>query len=139
MAKIVVNRCHGGFGLSKAAMLRYAGIKGITIYPEDSGFGRKIYYTVPSDQRVSALTPDEWKAATVEQRLEHNRAYIASVINDHDIERDDPVLVQVVSELGSEANDRYAELEIVEIPDDVEWQIEEYDGREWVAEVHRTW
>lgn len=26
-----------------------------------------------------------------------------------------------------------------EVPDDVQWQIEEYDGREWVAETHRTW
>ena len=28
---------------------------------------------------------------------------------------------------------------IVEIPADVEWQIQEYDGMEWVAEKHRTW
>jgi hypothetical protein len=27
----------------------------------------------------------------------------------------------------------------VDIPDDVKWEIEEYDGNEWVAEVHRTW
>jgi hypothetical protein len=33
----------------------------------------------------------------------------------------------------------YAELKIVDIPDDVEWEIDEYDGKEWVAEVHRTW
>jgi hypothetical protein len=30
-------------------------------------------------------------------------------------------------------------LTIVDIPDDIEWQIEEYDGMEWVAEVHRIW
>ena len=27
----------------------------------------------------------------------------------------------------------------VEIPDDVEWQIEEYDGTEHISEKHRTW
>jgi hypothetical protein len=27
----------------------------------------------------------------------------------------------------------------VDIPDDVKWQIEEYDGNEWIAESHRTW
>lgn len=26
-----------------------------------------------------------------------------------------------------------------DIPDDVEWEIEEYDGLEWVSEKHRTW
>ena len=30
-------------------------------------------------------------------------------------------------------------LKVVEIPDGIEWQIEEYDGKEWVAETHRTW
>ena len=36
-------------------------------------------------------------------------------------------------------NDGYSELKVVEIPDDVEYDIQEYDGNEWVAEKHRTW
>ena len=56
-----------------------------------------------------------------------------------DLDRNDPHLVQVVKELGQEANGSFADLSIVEVPDDVKWQIEEYDGSEWVAEVHRTW
>lgn len=54
------------------------------------------------------------------------------------ITRNDPVLVQVVEQLGSLANDRYAELTVVEVPDDANWYIAEYDGNEWVAEG-RTW
>jgi len=30
-------------------------------------------------------------------------------------------------------------LKVVEIPDDVEWNVQEYDGNEWVAEKHRIW
>jgi hypothetical protein len=56
-----------------------------------------------------------------------------------DIPRDDPILVQIVEEMGSNANGDYAELKVVEIPDDADWYIEEYDGSEWVAERHRTW
>ena len=53
--------------------------------------------------------------------------------------RDDPILIQVVEELGETANGRCASLKIIEIPDDVEWTIGEYDGQEWIAEKHRTW
>ena len=56
-----------------------------------------------------------------------------------DVERNDSILVEVVEELGEEANGNSATLKIVEIPDDVEWIIEEDEGREWVSEKHRTW
>lgn len=58
---------------------------------------------------------------------------------DRHIARDDPYLIQVINELGTEANTRFCTLKIVEIPEDVKWEIAEYDGREWVAERHRTW
>jgi hypothetical protein len=56
-----------------------------------------------------------------------------------EIARNNPQLIQIVEQLGKNANTRYSTLKIVEIPDDVEWQISEYDGVEWVAEKHRTW
>ena len=56
-----------------------------------------------------------------------------------DIRRDDPLLVRIVEELGKESNTKFSELTVVEIPDDVDWYIEEYDGGEHVAERHRTW
>lgn len=46
--------------------------------------------------------------------------------------RTDPLLVQVVEELGEEANGRYATLQITELPAGTLWRIEEYDGRESV-------
>ena len=58
---------------------------------------------------------------------------------DRDIPRDDAALIRVVEELGDAANGACADLKIVEVPDDVDWYIEEYDGNEWVAERHRTW
>jgi hypothetical protein len=58
---------------------------------------------------------------------------------DRDVNRDDPYLVKIVREMGSDANGSYADLRIVELPAGVEWEIAEYDGNEWVAEKHRTW
>lgn len=58
---------------------------------------------------------------------------------DRYIDRDDPYLIQTIRELGERANSRFCTLKIVEVPADVEWEIAEYDGLEWVAEKHRTW
>ena len=56
-----------------------------------------------------------------------------------EIKRDDPRLVACVEKLGPLASGILASLIVVEIPDDVEWEIESYDGKEWIAEKHRTW
>lgn len=62
------------------------------------------------------------------------------IVDQYDLERTDPKLVECVEFLGSAvASDGCAKLKVVEVPDGVEWQIEEYDGMEHVAEVHRTW
>lgn len=54
--------------------------------------------------------------------------------------RDDPYLISVICALGDAANDKYSQLKIVEIPDDVEWAIQSADnGVEWITEVSRNW
>ena len=56
------------------------------------------------------------------------------------IKRDNPELIKLMEEKGSEfCSGKWASLKVVEIPDGVEWEIEEEDGDEWVSEVHRTW
>lgn len=55
-----------------------------------------------------------------------------------EIPRDDYDLVAVVEALGGRMGPG-TELKVVEIPADVRWQVEEYDGSEHIAEVHRTW
>lgn len=59
--------------------------------------------------------------------------------DEYNIPRDNPTLVMVVEQLGEAADGDNARLKVVEIPADVNWYIEEYDGNEWVAERHRTW
>lgn len=55
-----------------------------------------------------------------------------------EIKRDDTDLVAVVEALGGSMG-RGSQLRVVEIPADVRWLVEEYDGWEHVAEAHRTW
>lgn len=56
-----------------------------------------------------------------------------------DDDRANPDLVKVVEDLGTDASGTFARLGVVEIPDGVEWEIDEYDGVELVAEKHRSW
>ena len=88
--KVVINTCHGGFGLSTEAKEMYRELSGKD-YPN------------------------------------------------YDDDRSDPYLVLTVERLGAIANGPFAELKVLEIPDEIKWLVEEYDGNEWVAEVHRTW
>jgi hypothetical protein len=56
-----------------------------------------------------------------------------------DLNRDDENLVKVVEKLGEDANGRYSALDVLEIPDDVDWDIYDYDGVEVIYDKNRVW
>ena len=60
-------------------------------------------------------------------------------VSRYDVDRSDPDVIMTIELLGDEASADPGSIKIVDIPDDVDWVIQEYDGREWVAERHRTW
>ena len=122
MAKIVVNGCFGGFGLSDTAVRRYAEIAGITLYEHTDEFEFVSWSTVPREE-YERMTLDDFVAA--------NETHFSV----YDLSRTDPVLVQVVEELGDAANDLYANLYIVEVPAGTQYRIDEYDGRESVMTI----
>jgi hypothetical protein len=96
------------------------GIRRIAICKQHGGFG------------LSDLAQARYKElAGIDDLTEH--------WYDREIPRDDPCLIQTIRELGKDADTRFCTLKIVEIPAEVEWEIGEYDGLEWVAEKHRTW
>lgn len=54
--------------------------------------------------------------------------------------RSDPKLIAAIEKVGiKESSGSLADLQIVDIPDDIEWHIDEYDGIETVHESHRSW
>ena len=112
--KIVINCDYGGFSLSDWAIETYADRKGIKLKKEKTldSFGGITLFT-------NIVTNEDFES--------------------RDIERNDPVLVKVVEELGSKSFGFAANLKIVEVPDDVDWEVVQYDGLEHIAEKHRTW
>ena len=113
--RIVINTCHGGFSLSREAEL---------LYLEKAGID---YTLVPQ--------PDRDAQARLGSKIHVNGRYWSG----SDIDRDDPALVNIVRQLGSKSWGQYAKLKVVEVPAKVDWYIEDYDGKEWVAERHRIW
>lgn len=139
--RIVINTAHGGFGLSNDGVLRYLELCNVPVWSEvNSGLVPFKYWLVPpGEDRITNPSANEWSRMSMAERQAHNQKYSQQVFCDRDIPRDDPFLVQTVLELGEKSHGSHAELKVVEVPGDVDWVIDEYDGREWVAEVHRTW
>jgi len=113
--KIVINKKYGGFGLSEEAVLLYGDKKGLNIIAKE-------------DKKVKTITH-----YFLNEEKEENG------FGEWEIERTDPVLVEVVEQLGDLANGHYCKLKVVEVPDDVKWYIHDYDGIESVYEKHRIW
>lgn len=136
--KVVINACFGGFSLSKAAMLRYAELKGLSVTVEDEdSFVGPSYWLEPDPAKRE--NQDNFHALSYEERAASNQRHAAQRLYERNILRNDPTLVQVIEELGEAACGSHASLKIVETPDDVKFEIKEYDGYEHVAEVHRIW
>ena len=141
MRKVVINKCFGGFEMSLLGRKRYLELIGKEAFFYTTEWvlgmeGGALYKRVElegSENRwfVHVSTEDLGESA----REIPSRSYWSA----QGLDRDDPKLVQVVEELGSKVNSNYSDLKVVEIPKDVSWHVEEYDGLEHIAEDHRTW
>lgn len=144
MQKIVVNRCHGGFGLSFAAVKEIARRKKENVYfyvciDGSAGYGKRRYKRIDRKPKDGVLIFDTSKDLGPEiTEAQLNKAPSRHFFLDR-LERDDADLVAVVEKLGKKANGQYSDLEVREIPDGVSWSIKDHAGSEWIAEEHRTW
>jgi hypothetical protein len=132
MTKVVYNAKYGGFSLSREACKRYWEIKGQQVWIEqDKEFISSDMFTVwlvPPEERPKK--PEPWYSAPVEERIAHNKKHSEQTWYYGDVSRHDPILVQVVEELGDKANGSYAKLVIEEVSGP--YRIDEYDGFESV-------
>lgn len=100
--KVVINKRHGGFSVSKK-VYDYLGV-------EYDGYG------YISNENFGIKSEDY-------------QAY-----------RTEPRLIEAIEKVGiEEAGGNFASLKIVEIPDDIEYYIDDYDGYETIHEAHRSW
>lgn len=148
--KIVINNCFGGFNISiealKELVLRNAEcVKTMTPKTYYGGDNPKYY------------RQEEWESKWNKDFLEykdigdgmfgHPSAYniykdgLLYCFDDRTEKtaRADKDLIEVVESLGEKADGFCASLKVVEIPDGIDWGIDEYDGLEKINEAHRSW
>jgi hypothetical protein len=145
--KLVINKCYGGFSLSAEGVKKYAELKDYSCYffktDLSKGGENKL---IPIDLK-QANKEFSFTAFKVEDPVNYAKSKGKTVdevwdeinVDNRPDNRSDPALIRTVEELGDIANGSCAQLAVIEIPDDVDYTIQEYDGIEWVAERHRTW
>ena len=141
MQEIVINRRFGGFGLSHKAVMRYAKLKGIKLYPYLDEITKKVWIKYHKD-KISIDKIAEGNFGIIHystKKPTSERLVNANYFSERDIKRDDQILIKVVREMGKKANGKYANLKVVKIPDGINYEIDEYDGIESIHEVHNTW
>lgn len=133
--KIAINRCYGGFQLSDRAIEMLMKRKGLECHKYRYDGSVDGYKKVISDDTEGFLDYSTVDLGEfIKEIPSDNYWYYGTVI-----ERNDKDLIAVIEELGDEANGRCGKIRIVEIPDDISWEIHDYDGMESVEEIHRSW
>ena len=128
MTKIVYNACYGGYSLSHEAMMRYAEIKGITLYTRVI-YNVHQYFLCPPEEYDRIHAEESANTVGLDRYKRSNELHFSY----SHISRTDPVLVQVVEELGEKANGLCADLQIRELPAGTLYRFDEYDGFESVV------
>ena len=140
--KVVINRCYGGFSLSERAIELYLNKIGKNaFFYKQTGYehnGNEEYTKVSVDEVNGCMLTHVYTKdmGSVFNKLDNDYYWYETFSDD----RSNKELVETIEELGcKESSGSCAELDIVEIPDDVEYTIDEYDGIESIHEVHRSW
>lgn len=129
--KVVINNCYGGFSLSPKGERRYLELAGQNVY-----FYRQSKYNYKDNTteftRIDHIddVPDLFFYCTNTDQGKTISDYPEDVFYSRELKRNDPILVQVVEELGVEANGKCANLKIVDIEKGRWFKIDEYDGYE---------
>jgi len=140
--KIAVNNCFGGFGLSMKAYKRYLELKGKQAY-----FYKEVSYTPMKYTRIDDIDAEDdkkdWRSfvctTTDLGKVIHDYPKDSVYLRDYEI-RADPDLIKAIEEVGlKESSTPLSEIRIADVPDDVEWEIDDYDGIETIREKHRRW
>ena len=141
--KVAFNNCFGGFGLSPKALSEFSKKKGIKLtWYSQTGYahnGNEEYIRVVGvpENRSFSLYPLKKDCGEKINRLVDGLFYYPDFYSTES--RIDTDLIEIIEELGDEANGSCASLSITEIPDGSTFEIDEYDGNESIVPPRQGW
>ena len=163
LVPIVLNYCYGGFGVSNEGIRRYLELKGLPFIEKARNYGSSAFYINEDNvfdqlmcrncnftiqdcdcdciSRFCTICDDLRKMKCTCKPNEHSfysgcRCTEKYFCEDINFKRTDPLLVQVVKELGEKANGYCAKLAIEYLPKGTKYIINEYDGHESLQTEH---
>ena len=136
--KVILNKCFGGFCVSQEAYELYAKKKGIEIfaYKLECENDKPIYKKTDTGSSIFTITFTKDFGDYIDLSDDDFDKYYLGLDESH---REDPVLIEVVEELGKRANSPFSKLVVVDIPDGMEYEIDEYDGLETLHQKVEKW
>ena len=138
--KVVINKCFGGFGLSTKAIKRYLELCGKECFFYNQDYSSKLYNKIKEEAIKGMGVGNITLTKDYGESFEGNwKLFEKDYFYEGNLERTDPNLIKVVEELGKEADSWASKLKVVEIPDGIEYEIDDYDGIESIHEKHRSW
>lgn len=137
--KIVINRCFGGYELSYEAMMEYAKLKCIKLYAYYQRYNINISMEENPYIEYTGIGEKPYLLHYATKKIKNSNELNKYYFSENKIERTDIMLIRVVEKLGNKANGEHADLKIITIPDNIEYEITDYDGIETVEEKHRSW
>lgn len=110
--KIIINQSFGSFGFSYGALKKW-------LSRQEPG----LYYlsTMPG-----------YLVSNIYEYDTHKEVHHKSL-------RTDPYMIELVEEDPYNASGPFAKLKVIEIPDDIEYYVQDNGGLEIVQEAHRSW
>ena len=133
--KVILNKCYGGFHPSHEAYRFYAAKKGLGLYAYELGPDLRCHRAKDLSSRfLTYFTKDQGDVIDGSREASwDDHLYLDSTY------REDPTLIAAVETLGPAASSYLSKLVVVEIPDGMEYVIDDYDGVETLHQRVEEW
>jgi hypothetical protein len=124
--RILINKSNSGFGMSKEAHEMYLKMTNSRYYVHTANF-KKLFLKSQPLNYVAALRNSKGASEVAKVNAEY-------VYQLNEIIRDHPALFEIADILGVEnMNDRFSNLEFVEVETNAMWKIKEINGIEYIT------